>query len=147
MLVFILDQASKWWVLNGLELAHKPRGSVAVMPTVNFTLVWNHAVTFGMFGGHAPELFMVVSLLACLVLLVLLWRSRSVLVSLACGAIMGGALGNVVDRWRYGAVEDFIHFHVGHWSWYVFNVADAFIVGGVGVWILASLLAERQHRA
>ena len=62
------------------------------------------------------------------------------------GAIAGGAIGNVIDRLRYGAVVDFIHAHLGEWSWYVFNVADAAIVCGVAALLLDSQLAGRAAR-
>jgi signal peptidase II len=62
------------------------------------------------------------------------------MVACALGAIGGGALGNVIDRVRFGAVVDFIHAHVGGWSWYVFNVADAAIVCGVAALVLDSLM-------
>lgn len=144
--VLLADQLSKAWILYGLKLPAK--GSVAVFPGLNFTMVWNHAVTFGMFGGHAPTLFIVVSLIAVAALLVTLARSRRLVVSLACGAIIGGALGNVLDRLRFGAVVDFIHCHVffhGHeWSWYVFNVADAAIVCGVFAWVIESFWVDRH---
>ena len=64
--------------------------------------------------------------------------------AVAIGAIAGGAVGNVIDRLRYGAVVDFIHAHVGEWSWYVFNVADAAIVCGVAALILESQLLRRS---
>lgn len=142
--VLFVDQASKAWILYGLNLP--ARGTMDVMPCLSFTMVWNHAVTFGMFGGHGRWLFIAISLLAVLGLLVVLLRSRRWLVSLACGGIIGGAIGNVIDRLHYGAVVDFLHFHVGGWSWYVFNIADSGIVCGVGLWLLDSFLAERRSR-
>ena len=65
-----------------------------------------------------------------------LWlrRAENALAAVSIGAIAGGAVGNVIDRLRYGAVVDFLHAHIGDWSWYVFNVADAAIVCGVACW-------------
>nr|WP_237442527.1 signal peptidase II [Saccharibacter sp. 17.LH.SD] len=143
VLVLLADQLSKQWILYGLKLPEK--GSVAILPWLNFTMVWNHAVTFGMFGGHSPSVFIIVSLMAVIALCVVLIRSRRLLVSLACGGIIGGALGNVIDRLQYKAVVDFLHFHVAGWSWYVFNIADSAIVCGVGLWILDSFLADRRR--
>lgn len=146
--VLLADQLSKAWILYDLRLPEKI--SVAVLPWLNFTWVENRGVTFGMFGGHAPLLFMIVSVIACLVLLGILARSRSLVVSLCCGAIVGGALGNVLDRSRFGWVEDFIHchitFHGQTWSWYVFNVADAAIVCGVFVWVAQSFISDWRAR-
>ncbi|MCX8666941.1 signal peptidase II [Acetobacteraceae bacterium B3987] len=144
LVVLVVDQASKAWILYWLNLP--ARGSVAVLPGLNFTMVWNHAVTFGMFGGHGRWLFIIISTLAVLGLLVVLLRSRRRLVSLACGGIIGGAIGNVIDRLQYKAVVDFLHLHVGGWSWYVFNIADSAIVCGVGLWLLDSFLVERRSQ-
>ncbi|MCX5616569.1 signal peptidase II [Bombella sp. TMW 2.2559] len=144
LIVLFVDQMSKEWVLYWLDLPL--RRTMPVVPCLNFTMVWNYAVTFGMFGGHGRWLFIVISLLAVLGLLVVLVRSRRRLVSLSCGGIIGGAIGNVIDRLRYGAVVDFLHFHIGDWSWYVFNIADSAIVCGVGLWLLDSFLAERRSR-
>jgi lipoprotein signal peptidase len=77
-------------------------------------------------------------------LVVWLRRAETWLIALSLGAIAGGAVGNVVDRLRFGWVEDFIHFHVGGWNWYVFNVADAAIVCGVAALVLDGL---RPHRS
>ncbi|WP_050801485.1 signal peptidase II [Gluconobacter morbifer] len=145
VLVLGLDQASKDWILYVYHLPD--RGSVPILPFLNFTMVWNHAVTFGMFGGlgaRGPWVFCTVSLIAVVLLLWTMTRTKRVLVAGACGAIAGGAIGNVIDRLRYGAVVDFLHAHAFGWSWYVFNVADSGIVCGVVVWLIDSLLAERQ---
>lgn len=143
-LVLLVDQVSKYWVLYGLKLPLK--GSIAVTSWLNLTMVWNHAVTFGMFGGHTRWLFIVISLLAVVGLLFVLMKSRRLLVIIACGGIIGGAIGNVIDRFNYGAVVDFLHFHIGNWSWYVFNVADSAIVCGVGLWVIDSLLSDKSGR-
>jgi len=144
ILVLMADQYSKYWILSVFDLPAK--GSVAILPFLNFTMVWNHAVTFGMFGnsGAGPWVFTAVALAVVAVLAVWVSRTTSALVAGALGAICGGAMGNVVDRMRFGAVVDFIHAHAFGWSWYVFNVGDSAIVCGVGV-LLACNLRE-GHR-
>jgi len=147
VLVLVLDQASKDWILYYYHLPD--RGSVQILPFLNFTMVWNHAVTFGMFGGlgaKGPWVFCAISMGAVGLLLWTLTRTRRTLVAAACGAIAGGAIGNVIDRLRYGAVVDFLHAHAFGWSWYVFNVADSGIVCGVVVWLIDSFLVDRQTR-
>lgn len=128
--VLAADQGSKAWILYGLDL---PRlGSVRLLPVLNLTMVWNHGVTFGILAGdNAVLLLIAVAVAAIVALSVWLWRSRNLLTSLAVGAIVGGAIGNVISRLVYGAVVDFIDAHIGAWHWYVFNVADAAIVCGV----------------
>ncbi|MBV1836298.1 signal peptidase II [Acetobacter estunensis] len=143
--VFLLDQLSKFWILFDFRLPEK--GSVAICPGLNFTMVWNHAITFGMFGGAGGAgriIFSVISLAIVSALLVWMARTPRPFIALTVGAITGGAVGNVLDRLRYGAVVDFIHAHAFGWSWYVFNVADAAIVCSVTALVLDSLRRERH---
>lgn len=145
LLVLAADQASKYWILHGLDLPD--RGSVALLPVLNFTMVWNHGVTFGLLTSHgpsAPYLLGAVALAVVGALFVWLRRATSLLTALPIGAVAGGALGNVIDRLHYGAVVDFIHAHAFGYSWYVFNFADAAIVCGVATLMLDSLLPTRN---
>jgi lipoprotein signal peptidase len=141
VLVLAADQGSKYWVLNVLDLPDL--GSVAVLPVLSLTMVWNHGVTFGLFnnfGSWGRVALAGLALVIVAALAVWLWRAERATVACALGAIGGGAVGNVIDRVRFGAVVDFIHAHAWGWQWYVFNVADAAIVCGVAVLVLDSLL-------
>jgi signal peptidase II len=145
-LVLALDQATKWWVLYRLGLP--ALGSIALLPVLNLTMVWNHGVTFGLLttqGAAGPYLLGAVALAVVVALGVWLRRAGTALVALPIGAIAGGAVGNVIDRLRYGAVVDFIHAHAFGYSWYVFNVADAAIVCGVATLMLESVLPARPR--
>ncbi|MUG78065.1 signal peptidase II [Commensalibacter melissae] len=131
-LIFLLDQISKYCILNIVNLPQK--GSIPVIPFFNFTMVWNRAITFGMlgqFGSWGSVIFSVSAFVIAASLFIWMIRARKIWVIMSLGAIVGGALGNILDRLRFGAVVDFIHFHVAGWSWYVFNVADSAIVCGV----------------
>jgi len=143
LIVFAADQGSKWWILHVLDL-EKVR-QIVLLPVLNFTMVWNHGVTFGLFnsfGDWGPIALAAVSLAVVAALGVWLSRAQSRLVAVAIGSIAGGAIGNVLDRLRYGAVVDFIHAHAntpwGDISWYVFNVGDAAIVCGVAALVFDS---------
>ena len=139
--VLAADQASKYAVLHPLGLTDGH--FLVLLPVLNFVLVWNHGVTFGMFqnaGGLGFIALAGVALAVITALIVWLWNTRYLTTTLAIGAITGGATGNVLDRLRYGAVVDFIQAHIGPYSWYVFNVGDAAIVCGVGVLMAESLL-------
>ena len=141
LVVLLADQARKWWVLEVLNLPMI--GSMPVLPVLNLTMVWNRGVTFGLLtadGLTGSLLLAGVALAVVAGLAVWLWRAESMLVAVALGAIAGGAVGNVIDRLRFGAVVDFLHAHAWEWSWYVFNVADAAIVCGVGLLLLDSIL-------
>lgn len=139
VLVLMVDQASKYWVLYGLDLP--ARGVVRVLPVLNFAMVWNHGVTFGILAGdNATALLIAIAAVAIIALSVWLWRATTLVTTLATGAIIGGAIGNVVSRLRYGAVVDFIDAHVGAYHWFVFNLADAAIVCGVAALIGETML-------
>ena len=144
LLVLAADQASKWWVLEVLDLPNVRQ--IPVLPVLSLTMVWNHGVTFGLlngFGAWGAWLLAGAALAVVAVLGVWLRRAESRLVAAALGAIAGGAVGNVIDRLRFGAVVDFLHAHAFGWSWYVFNVADAAIVCGVAVLVLDGLRPRR----
>ncbi len=148
LLVLLADQASKYWVLHG---AHLTDGHIlTLLPVLNFVLVWNRGITFGLLTSDsaASKLILAgVALVVVAALIVWLWRARGLATTLCIGAIAGGAIGNVADRLRYGAVVDFIQAHLGAWSWYVFNIGDAAIVCGVIALIAESLLRREPVAA
>jgi lipoprotein signal peptidase len=116
---------------------------------LNLTFVWNRGVTFGLLSSYGTWSYLVLAAVALGVVAALgVWlrRAESPLVAVSLGAITGGAVGNVIDRLRFGAVADFIDVHVGAWHWYVFNVADAAIVCGVAALVLESLLPLPHKR-
>ena len=145
LVVLAADQASKWWILNVIHLPDI--GQIVLLPVLNFTMVWNRGVTFGLLNGFGQWSSLALAAVALGVVAALgVWlrRAESRLVAIALGAIAGGAISNVVDRLRFGAVVDFIHAHLGDWSWYVFNGADAAIVCGVAALVLDSLLPHSR---
>jgi lipoprotein signal peptidase len=144
--ILLLDQASKWWILEVYDLPS--RVSVELLPFLNLTMVWNRGITFGLFSNDSTlgaALLAAVALAVVVALALWLWRAERLSVALALGAVAGGAVGNIIDRVRFGAVVDFVHLHAYGWSWYVFNVADAAIVCGVAVLLFDSLLAGRTQ--
>lgn len=146
LLVLAADQASKWWMLNGLHLPEV--GRITLLPVLDLTMVWNRGVTFGLLNGFGPWSSAALAILALLIVVVLafwLWHAESAFTAAAIGAIAGGAVGNVIDRVRFGAVVDFIHAHIGDWSWYVFNLADAAIVCGVAALLIGSQMPHRSN--
>ena len=145
--VLAADQGSKAWILYGLDLP--ARGVVRILPVLNFAMVWNHGVTFGFLAGDNATLLLIGIAAAAIVgLSVWLWRATHLVTTLAIGAIIGGAIGNVISRICYGAVVDFIDAHIGAYHWYVFNVADAAIVCGVATLIIEGVLRpEKSGRA
>ncbi len=150
LIVLAADQLSKWWVLNILRLPDlRP---VVLLPVLDLTMVRNSGVTFGLLNDLGTWGHVLLTLVALAVVAALgfwLRKAESKLTAVAIGAIAGGAIGNVIDRVRFGWVVDFIHAHIdtpwGDFSWYVFNVADAAIVCGVATLILESQLSKRRR--
>ncbi|GAA0643034.1 signal peptidase II [Brevundimonas lenta] len=146
ILVIVIDQLTKAWVLSGLDL--REIGQHPVWPPFfNFTWVENRGVSFGLFGDGSARWML--SLFSIAVAGILGWwalkADRRLLVT-AIGLVMGGAIGNVIDRIRFGFVVDFLDFSgTGFFPW-VFNVADSAITIGVVLLILDSLLSERAAK-
>lgn len=139
--VFLFDQLSKWWIIQGIRLQEQV--TIPILPVFSLTWVENRGVSMGMFTtDHDAGRWLLVGLTAGIALFVAmwLWRERHGWENLALGLILGGALGNILDRIRFGYVVDFIHLHAGRWSFYVFNVADAAITIGVAILLLRSLM-------
>lgn len=144
--ILAADQISKWWILEVLRLPERFQVRLVDLGAVGFdlTMVWNRGVTFGLLAGDSPWHRIGLAVLALAVVALLLrWlaRAENRLSALALGGIIGGAIGNVIDRLRFGAVVDFADFRIGSFHWYVFNVADAAIVLGV-----AALIADALFR-
>lgn len=142
IVALLLDQGSKALALSTL-LEHS---AIDILPFLNFVLIRNDGVSFGMLGGVAP--WWGLSALAMAIVAVLsvwLYRSDSWGLSVALGLVIGGALGNVLDRARFGAVIDFLDFHAAGYHWPAFNVADIAVVCGAGILILDSLLVDRTQ--
>lgn len=140
------DQASKLYLLFGYDLPG--RDSVHLGPFVTFTALWNKGISYGLFQQESAIgriLLIGVSVAACIALAIWIARSGNRLLAVSLGLVLGGAIGNLVDRVAYGAVFDFVHLHAGSFSWYVFNVADAAIVFGVIGLIYDALVADRQR--
>ncbi|HEX3756652.1 MAG TPA: signal peptidase II [Rhizomicrobium sp.] len=137
-LALVADQGSKLFMLYGAGFAHMvPGESVSVLPFFNLVMVWNPGISYGLFpasGRVGTAILVAVSLAAVAGLGWWLWRSTSRALTLGFGLVIGGALGNLIDRLLYGRVADFFHFYGFGYDWYVFNVADlAITLGAVAI--------------
>ncbi len=134
-----LDQISKLWILNGVMA---PPRVIEVTPFFNLVLAWNKGVSFGMFSTdsvYGPWLLTGLAIAIVIALGIWLWRVDTKWVACALGLVIGGAIGNVVDRVRFGAVVDFLDVHAFGYHWPAFNVADSAICVGAVILILESL--------
>jgi signal peptidase II len=148
----VIDQASKLWLLFVFDIAH--RGAVKVTPFLDLVLAWNVGISFGWFqndGVLAQIVLTAIKAVAVIVLAIWMARSRNWLSTVALGLIIGGAVGNAIDRVAYGAVVDFALFHVEigekTFHWYVFNLADVAIVAGVAALLYDSFLGVPAAKA
>ena len=150
--VLVIDQASKLWLLYGFDLAR--RGAVRVTSFFDLVLAWNVGISFGWFqndGFLAQAVLTAIKAVAVVVLAIWMARSRTLVATVALGLIIGGAVGNAIDRFAYGAVVDFALFHIqiggNTFNWYVFNLADVAIVAGVAGLLYDSFLGVPAAKA
>jgi signal peptidase II len=134
------------------DLPH--RGAVKVTPFFDLVLAWNVGISFGWFqsGNQGAQiLLMIIKAVAVIVLAIWMARSRTLTATVALGLIIGGAIGNAIDRFAYGAVVDFALFHLqiggNTFNWYVFNLADVAIVAGVAALLYDSFLGVPAAKA
>ena len=152
IVTLVADQASKLWLLNGFDLARK--GVVKVTPFFDLVLAWNIGISFGWLqndGQSAQIALMAVKVVTVVALATWMARSPTLLATVALGLIIGGAIGNGIDRFAYGAVVDFALFHIeiggNTYNWYVFNLADVAIVVGVAALLYDSFLGVPAAKA
>ena len=144
--VVLLDQASKIVMLGALLRA--PGGSIGVIPGfLDFTLAFNRGVSFGLFKAGDPMgvlLLAGVALAASVLLGWLIWRSDNRLAAIGYGLVLGGAVGNLIDRVRIGAVIDFIDVHLGTFRFWTFNIADTAITLGVVCLLIEMVVQDKK---
>lgn len=159
----IIDQISKWavteliirpkfdvifvdlisWIMKAPE--KMPYTAIEVFPFFNIVMVWNQGISFGMLSGGAAANFLIaMPLVITAFFIVWLFRSTSWFQGAAIALVIGGAIGNVIDRIRFGAVIDFLDFHIRDIHYPAFNIADSCVVIGIGLLIFHSIFLEKK---
>ena len=131
ILIFILDRLSKYFIL---ELLNSDNSfNIPITSFLNFNLVWNSGIAFGLFSFNEEFYYNIVSLIIVIITLIILFFAikSSGFEKIGFSMIFGGSLGNIFDRLYYTAVVDFIDLHINNIHWFIFNVADMFITLGV----------------
>ena len=141
----VLDQILKWWIVFAVM---DPPRQVVVTPFFNLSMVWNRGMSFGLFAQDSPFTPWILSAIAIAitaVLVVWLYRTTDRWSAAAIGFVIGGALGNVIDRIRFGAVADFLDFHLAGYHWPSFNLADSAITVGVAMLLWEALISGKSR--
>lgn len=164
--IFILDQLTKWlileyiirkevqpnasplglieWLINAPSRL-PPGTSIELLPFFNLTMVWNEGISFGMFQGSGVWILVSLSLAITIIFSIWLMRAQGWLQAVSLALVIGGAVGNVLDRLRFGAVADFFDFHVMGWHYPAFNIADCAIVIGIALLVLDGIIFEPKR--
>ena len=145
LLIFLADRASKIYILRIAEVESVV--DIYVNPYLNFYLIWNKGIAFGLFSFNESLIYNSVSLIIGLIIiaiLILIIKTEDIK-KYAFLLVLGGALGNLYDRIYYSAVPDFIDFHIREIHWFIFNVADIFITLGVIFLILLELFDKKDR--
>jgi len=144
LIVIIADQITKIYFIN---LLTNPNQIIEVTSFFNLTMVWNTGVSFGLFADNTELgrwLLVVVAIIIVIGLCFWLLKIQDKYIAMAMGFIIGGALGNVIDRARLGAVADFLDFHIGNNHWPAFNLADSMIFIGVMILLFEELIIGKK---
>lgn len=139
--VLVLDQITKILILGLFSTSVQ---AIEVLPFFNLVMAWNRGISFGMFGGlgdWGPWVLVALAVVISIVLARWMMKAENQLTLVSLGLIIGGAVGNVIDRVRFGAVVDFLDVHVLGYHWPAFNVADSAITVGAAILILESLFS------
>jgi signal peptidase II len=149
LVTLLLDQASKWWLLEGYDIA--ARGRVALAPFLDLFFVKNIGISYSLLGQDSYSGQLALAAFGAAATCALwVWLARGVtntLMAVSLGLVMGGALGNAIDRVLLGGVADFVSLHAVGFYWYVFNLADVAIVAGVIGLLYDSLIGSRKDAA
>jgi len=158
----ILDQISKWFILEKVfkekmeipalgfsdwitSTERLPYIQLEISSFFNFTMVWNHGISFGLFQSGNPWPLITIASLISIVFSIWLVRSKSWVEAISLSMVIGGAIGNIIDRLHFGAVADFFDFHVFGWHYPAFNLADSFISVGIVILVMNSLFFDRDN--
>lgn len=146
LVVVLFDQLSKYYMLN--EVLGE-QAVIEVTPFFNWVRAWNTGVSFSMFNDYGSAGAIMLSVVAGVIVIALIvWlkNERDRLAQAALGMVIGGAIGNVIDRVRLGAVFDFLDFHIADSHWPAFNLADSFICAGAVILIIQSIFIKKKEK-
>jgi signal peptidase II len=145
VIAFLADQSTKWFLVAIADLDDALNWPVTSF--FSLTMAWNRGISYSLFASHQQGVLIAASLIVCAILWGWVATAGNRLKAAGLGLIIGGALGNVFDRAWHGAVADFLHFFIGDWHWYIFNVADMAITAGVALLLYESFTMNGQKKS
>ena len=141
--IFLIDQVSKYYIINIFEFQDEV---IYLSSFLNLQLIWNEGIAFGLLSFENDLYYNSITFVIIIVILILLFLIKNDdQYSYFYSIIVGGALGNLIDRIRYSSVPDFIDFHVSNFHWFVFNIADIFVSLGVICLIIAEIFYNKEN--
>ena len=143
VLILFFDQLSKIFIINYFQTNNS---IIYLTSFLNFELIWNEGIAFGLLSFENSKVYNFISIIILLVVLIILfviYKTKNFTVYFY-SMIVGGALGNLIDRVRYSSVPDFIDFHIGEFHWFIFNIADIFISIGVICLIMVEIFGQKE---
>ena len=143
VLILFFDQLSKIFIINYFQTNNS---IIYLTSFLNFELIWNEGIAFGLLSFENSKVYNFISIIILLVVLIILfviYKTKNLTVYFY-SMIVGGALGNLLDRVRYSSVPDFIDFHIGEFHWFIFNIADIFISIGVICLIMVEIFGQKD---
>ena len=140
--IFLIDQVSKYYIINIFEFQNEV---IYLSSFLNLQLIWNEGIAFGLLSFENDLYYNSITFVIIIVILILLFLIKNDdQYSYFYSMIVGGALGNLIDRIRYSSVPDFIDFHISNFHWFVFNIADIFVSLGVICLIVAEIFFNKS---
>ena len=140
--IFLIDQVSKYYIINVFEFQNE---TIYLSSFLNLQLIWNEGIAFGLLSFENDLYYNSITFVIIIVILILLFLIKNDdQYSYFYSIIVGGALGNLIDRIRYSSVPDFIDFHISNFHWFVFNIADIFVSLGVICLIVAEIFFNKN---
>ena len=141
--IFLIDQVSKYYIINIFEFQNE---AIYLSSFLNLQLIWNEGIAFGLLSFENDLYYNSITFVIIIVILILLFLIKNDdQYSYFYSIIVGGALGNLIDRIRYSSVPDFIDFHIYNFHWFVFNIADIFVSLGVICLIVAEIFFNKNE--
>ncbi len=144
--MFLIDRLSKFWVIKNFDLNENLE--IVIFPFLSIHLIWNEGIAFGLLSFGENNLYNFLTLIIAFLIIIIFWLmiKANGIEKYGFMMILGGSIGNILDRLIYSAVPDFIDIHYKSFHWFIFNLADIFITIGVFLLILTEMFLKNKKQ-